>query len=320
MSHLKRNPGTTALVMDPGPASVAHNVPTKKEGNSQKTTAKLLIAPAVLLLLLWMAIPLGMTIYYSSVSFNLMIPGAKPFVGFENFYYFFTDPSFMAAMANTLVLVGSVLLITVCLGTLIAVLINNPFPGRGLVRVLLISPFFIMPTVNALVWKNLLMHPVSGFFAYFSKLFGFEPIDWFTDAPMLAIIIIVSWQWLAFSILILMTAMQSLDQDQMEAARIDGAGPIATFRHIVIPHLQRPLTIVVMIETIFLLSIFAEIFTTTSGGPGTETTNLAYLIYSQALLQYDVGMASAGGIIAVILANVVAIFLIRAVGKSLAEQ
>ena len=185
---------------------------------------------------------------------------------------------------------------------------------------LLISPFFIMPTVNALVWKNLLMNPVSGFFAFISKTLGFVPVDWFTDYPLTAIIIIVSWQWLPFAILILMTALQSMDQEQLEAAKMDGAGPLAVFRHITLPHLARPLAVVVMIETIFLLSIFAEIFSTTSGGPGTQTTNLAYLIYSQALLQFDVGMASAGGIIAVILANIVALFLIRAVSKSLATQ
>ncbi|MEP4546604.1 MAG: sugar ABC transporter permease [Saccharospirillum sp.] len=282
--------------------------------------ARFLVAPSVLLLLAWMTVPLAMTLYYSTVNFNLTIPGLRNFVGFENYIFFFTDPSFFAGMSNTLVLVGSTLLITVVLGTLIAVLIDSPFPGRSLVRILLISPFFIMPTVNALIWKNLLMNPVSGFFAFLSKTFGMTPIDWFTDVPMLAIILIVSWQWLPFAILILMTAMQSLDQEQLEAARMDGAGPVAIFRHITLPHLARPLAVVVMIETIFLLSIFAEIFTTTGGGPGTQTTNLAYLIYSQALLQYDVGMASAGGIVAVVLANIVAIFLIRIVGKSLAGE
>lgn len=288
--------------------------------NRNTTIARVLVAPSVLLLLAWMIVPLSMTIYFSTLNFNLMVPGVRSFVGFENFYYFFTDPSLVDGVLNTLLLVGMVLVITVGLGTLIAILVDHPFPGRGLVRVLLISPFFIMPTVNALIWKNLLMHPVSGLFAFISTSFGFQPVDWFTDAPMTAIIIIVSWQWLPFAILILMTALQSMDQEQLEAARMDGAGPLAVFRHITLPHLARPLAVVIMIETIFLLSIFAEIFTTTSGGPGTQTTNLAYLIYSQALLQFDVGMASAGGIIAVLLANIVAFFLIRAVGKSLAEQ
>ncbi|OZG69825.1 sugar ABC transporter permease, partial [Hahella sp. CCB-MM4] len=78
--------------------------------------------------------------------------------------------------------------------------------------------------------------------------------------------------------------------------------------------------VVVMIETIFLLSIFAEIFTTTGGGPGYETTNLAFLIYSQALLQFDVGMASSGGLIAVVIANIAAFVLIRMIGKNLTDK
>ncbi|MBU2281705.1 MAG: sugar ABC transporter permease, partial [Gammaproteobacteria bacterium] len=179
---------------------------------------------------------------------------------------------------------------------------------------------FIMPTVSALVWKNLIYHPVSGILAAVWKFFGAQPVDWLAQHPLLSIIIIVSWQWLPFAILILMTAMQSLDQEQKEAARLDGAGPIAIFWHLTLPHLARPIAVVVMIETIFLLSVFAEIFTTTSGGPGYASTNLAYLIYTQALLQFDVGMASAGGLIAVVIANIAAIILVRMLGKNLTEK
>jgi len=296
-------------------------------GNGVATAAKknalisfFMVSPSVLLLLVWMIIPLGMTIYFSMMNYSLLSPEDTWFVGWENFEYFLTDDGFAAGITNTLILVGSVLLITVVFGILISVLVNIPFWGQGVVRVMLISPFFIMPTVNALVWKNLLLHPVSGVFAAISIFFGFEPIDWFSDYPLTAIVIIVSWQWLPFAVLLLMTAMQSLDQEQQEAARLDGASSWDVFIHLTLPHLSRAIAVVVMIETIFLLSIFAEIFTTTGGGPGYETTNLAYLIYSQALLQYDVGMASAGGLIAVILANIAAFFLVRIVGKNLTDN
>lgn len=288
--------------------------------NYNRSMARWLLMPAVLLLIIWMAVPLSMTIYYSVLDFHLLMPGMRDFVGFENYRFFFTDPSFIAGLRNTLVLVGSVLFITIGLGTLIAVLIDQQFYGRNIVRILIIAPFFIMPTVNALVWKNLMFHPVNGFLSFVYRVFGATPVDWFSQYPLLAIIIIVSWQWLPFAVLILMTALQSMDQQQVEAARLEGAGPVDVFRHVAIPHLQRPLVVVLMIQTIFLLTIFAEIYTTTGGGPGTQTTNLAYLIFHQALLQFDVGMASAGGIVAVILANIVAIFLIRVVGKTLAEQ
>ncbi|MEN2507832.1 sugar ABC transporter permease [Stutzerimonas stutzeri] len=268
-----------------------------------------------------MLVPLAMTVYFSVIRYNLLYPGENDFVGLENFHYFLTDAGFMPGMINTLILVGSVLLISVVLGVLISALLEAAdFAGRGIVRVMLISPFFIMPTVSALVWKNLIYHPVSGILAAVWKFFGAQPVDWLAQHPLASIVIIVSWQWLPFAILILMTAMQSLDQEQKEAARLDGAGPIAIFWHLTLPHLARPIAVVVMIETIFLLSVFAEIFTTTSGGPGYASTNLAYLIYNQALLQFDVGMASAGGLIAVVIANIAAIILVRMLGKNLTEK
>jgi len=282
-----------------------------------RTLVRLLQAPSVIVLLLWMIVPLSMTIYFSFIRYNLLYPERTGFVGFSNYEFFLTDPAFPSAVWNTLVLVGSVLAISVILGLAIAVLIDRPFRGRGIVRVMLISPFFIMPTVNALVWKNMMMNPIYGLFAVLAHAVGAEPVDWLTVYPLLSVIIIVSWQWTPFAILIFMTSLQSQDQEQKEAATLDGAGFWAQFWNLTLPHLARPIAIVLMIQMIFHLSIFAEIFVTTSGGPGTASTNIAYLIYAQALLQFDVGVASAGGVFAVILANIVAVFLIRAVGKNL---
>jgi sorbitol/mannitol transport system permease protein len=203
------------------------------------------------------------------------------------------------------------------LGTLLAVLYDQPFWGNGICRVLVIAPFFVMPTVSALVWKNMLLHPVNGISAFLTRSVGLSPIDWFASLPMTSIIMIVSWQWVPFAFLIIFTALQSLDDEQKEAARIDGAGPLDMFFYVIVPHLRRAISVVIMIETIFFLTIFAEIFVTTSGGPGLATTNLAYFIYTKALLEFDVGYASAGGVIAIILANIVAIFLVRTVARTL---
>ena len=279
--------------------------------------ARTLLTPAVGLLFVWMIVPLALTIYFATLHYNLLDAESEQFVGFENFRYFLTDPAFLASLRNTLVLVGSVLLLTVLFGILLALLLDQPVVGRGIVRLMVIAPFFVMPTVSALVWKNLLMHPVSGLFAWIAKSFGLTPIDWFNDVPMFAIILIVSWQWLPFATLILLTALQSLDEEQKEAAEMDGARAMSTFIYITLPHLARPITVVILIETIFLLTVFAEIFVTTGGGPGLQTTNIAFLIYSQALIQYDVGSASAGGLVAVVLANIVAFFLVRIVGRNL---
>ncbi|MEQ5835330.1 sugar ABC transporter permease [Marinobacter sp. NFXS9] len=276
-------------------------------------------APAVTLLFLWMIVPLAMTVWFSLQRYNLLMPTMTGFAGLENYEYLFTDPALWKSMLNTLLLVGWVLVITVVGGTLLAVLFQQEFFGRGIARVLVISPFFVMPTVSALVWKNLMMHPANGIFAWIAELFGAQPVDWFSSLPLTSIVMIVAWQWLPFALLILLTAIQSLDEDQVEAARMDGAGPISIFFFITLPHLRRAISVVIMIEMIFLLTVFAEIFVTTSGGPGLATTNLAYLIYIRALLDFDVGMASAGGVVAIILANIVAIFLVRLVAKNLED-
>ena len=283
------------------------------------TAARFAALPAIVPLFLWMAIPLGLTVYFSFIRYNLLSPDTVNYLRFTlfNYEYFFTDPSSLTALANTFFLVSGVLLLSLGIGIAIAVLFSRPFWGQGIARILVISPFFIMPTVVALVWKNLLMHPVNGLFAYLTTAVGLAPVDWFSQAPLFAIVLLVSWQWAAFAGLVLLTAMQSLDEEQRDAAAMDGAPPLAFFRYIILPHLARPIAAVVLIETIFLLAIFAEIFVTTGGGPGQETTNLAFLIYAQALLHYDVGGASAGGILAVILANVAAIFLMRLVGKTM---
>src|SRR3954470_4769041 len=221
--------------------------------------ARTLLTPAVGLLFIWMIVPLALTLYFSTLHYSLLDPGSESFVGLENFRYFLTDPAFLASLQNTLVLVGSVLALTVLLGIPLALLLDQPIFGLNIVRLLVIAPFFVMPTVSALVWKNMLMHPVSGLFAWLMKLVGLKPIDWFASAPLTAIVIMVAWQWLPFATLILLTAIQSLDEEQKEAAELDNTPPLSYFFHIVLPHLARPITVVILIETIFLLNVFAEI-------------------------------------------------------------
>ncbi|WP_265500902.1 carbohydrate ABC transporter permease [Paracoccus beibuensis] len=279
--------------------------------------ARLMRAPAIILLLIWMIVPLGMTLYYSFLNYNLLNPAGTSWAGWFNYRYFYTDPAFFDAIRNTLVLVLGVLVITVVGGIAIALLIDKPIWGQGIVRILIISPFFVMPPVAALIWKNMIMHPSYGVFADIAKFFGAQPVDWFAQFPLTSIIIIVAWQWLPFATLILLTALQSLDGEQMEAAEMDGAGALSRFIHLTLPHMARAITVVILIQTIFLLGIYAEILVTTNGGPGNASTNLTYLIYRAARLNFDIGGAAAGGIIAVILANLVAIFLMRAVGKNL---
>ena len=311
---------------------------------SKRTLPRLLQAPAVLLLLVWMLVPLSMTLYFSFIRYVLnslnrpewTSPSLSNWRGFGNYNYVLDAKDFWFAVQNSVFIVGGILFFTVILGLSIAVLINKTFPGRGIVRVLLISPFFVMPAVSGVLWINMILDPVLGlngiavealnnlvkdlkdlpilgsFFSLWPEL---TPISFrATQTSAYAVIIMVTWQWTPFAVLIFMTSLQSEDQQQKEAAILDGATSWAQFRYMTLPHLARPIAIVVMIQSIFHLSLYAEI-EIVSRGNGNK--NLPYLIGEFA--NNNIGAASATGIFAVILANIIAIFLLRMVGKNLAN-
>lgn len=276
-----------------------------------------LLGPAMLVLIVWTQIPFLLTIYHSFRRFDLLNPERQGYVGFGNFVSLLTDSIFWTSIGNTLMLVGAVLVVTIVVGLFLALLFYQDFPGRALARTLVISPFFVMPVVSALIWKNMLMHPVYGLFAWAAQIFGQKPVDWLAAYPMQSIVAMVSWQWIPFALLLILTGLQSLSKEQLEAAKIDGASAWQEFRYIIVPHLAQTLSVVVMLETIFLLTIFAEIYASTSGGPGLATTTLPYLIYLKAFAEYRIGVAAAGAVFAVILANIVAIFVLRLIGRNL---
>ena len=312
---------------------------------SQRTLPRLMQTPAVLLLLVWMLVPLGMTIFFSFIRYVLnnlrkpewTTPSIDNWRGFGNYeYVLYKSKDFWFAVQNSVFIVGSIIVLTVALGLAIAVLINRSFPGRGMVRVLLISPFFVMPAVNAVLWINMLLDPVLGlnglivnglngvidglrdfpllgnFFSLWPEL---QPISFrATQTSAYAVIAMVTWQWTPFAILIFITSLQSEDKQQKEAAILDGASAWSQFVNLTIPHLARPIAIVIMIQAIFHLSLYAEI-EIVSRGNGNK--NLPYLIGEFA--SNNIGAASATGIFAVILANIVAIFLLRIIGKSLMD-
>lgn len=311
---------------------------------SKRTLPRLLQTPAVVLLLLWMLVPLSMTLYFSFIRYVLnssrrpewTTPALSNWRGLGNYEYVMQAKDFWFAVQNSLLIVGSILFITVVLGLALAMLVNRSFPGRGIVRVLLISPFFVMPAVNAVLWINMILDPVLGLNglavqgindivaglknfpvlgAFFSLWPELVPISFrATQTSAYAVIIMVAWQWTPFAVLIFMTSLQSEDESQKEAAILDGASAWSRFRNLTVPHLARPIAIVVMIQSIFHLSLYAEI-EIVSRGNGNK--NLPYLIGEFS--SNNIGAASAAGIFAVIIANIVAIFLLRMVGKSMMD-
>ena len=311
---------------------------------SDRTLPRLLQTPAVILLLIWMLVPLGMTLFFSFIRYVLnslrrpewTTPSVSNWRGWGNYEFVWNNDGFWLAIYNSVFMVTSIIVFTVILGLAIAMLVNRSFPGRGIVRVLLISPFFVMPAVNAVLWINMILDPVlglqglavagmNGFIdglrdfpvlgAFFSLWPELQPISFrATQTSAYAVILMVTWQWTPFAVLIFMTSLQSEDQQQKEAAILDGANAWSRFRNLTLPHLGRPIAIVVMIQAIFHLSLYAEV-EIVSRGNGNK--NLPYLIGEFAT--NNIGAASAAGIYAVILANIIAIFLLRMVGKTLMD-
>ncbi len=270
-----------------------------------------LLRPAIIYLIILTQLPVLFTLYYSTSNWNLLRPTQIRFIGLNNYLNFVQDSDTLAIVGNTFVFAFSVVALSLIFGMLLALLLTREFRGRGIARTLLITPFLIMPTVSAVMWKNMLFNPSFGLISSFLAEIGGPRVDWINQYPMASIVTIVTWEWTPFMMLILLAGMQSLEQEHLEAAQIDGAGPLSVFRFVILPHLTRYIEIGVLLETLFVLNIFGEIFVTTTGGPATDTTTLTFDIYLEAFKRWNVGRASAYGVIAVILANLITLFFLR---------
>jgi sorbitol/mannitol transport system permease protein len=169
----------------------------------------------------------------------------------------------------------------------------------------------VMPTVNAVVWKNLLLNPVFGFVSYFTTLVGLPRVDILAQFAKLGIITMAVWQWTPFMMLILLAGLQSVPDDIREAAKVDGANAWEEFRGITLPLLGPFISLSTLLATIYVLQLFGEIFVATQGGPGSATTTLPYYVYQTISQGNDVGTSSAQGVFAVIIASIIATYLLR---------
>jgi sorbitol/mannitol transport system permease protein len=287
-------------------ATVAKSAPKKPLANRG-----LLALPTIIFLVIMTQIPLLYTLYYSTERWNLLRPKRRASIRLRNFEQILQDEDFLIVLRNTLNLTLSSVLISLILGLILALLLYREFPGRGIVRTMLISPFLVMPTVAAVFWKNVLFDPSFGLFSALLKMLDFQAVAWLETYPMASIVAIIVWQWTPFMMLILLAGLQSLSKELLEAGQIDGAGWVQIFWHIILPHLFRYIEMAVLLEVLFILNIFGEIFVTTLGGPGISTTNLSFSIYKEAFLEWNIGRASAMGVFAIILANIIVTFFFR---------
>ncbi|MGH3449183.1 MAG: carbohydrate ABC transporter permease [Haloechinothrix sp.] len=274
------------------------------------------LLPALIFVVVVTQIPFALTIIYSFQSWNLVRPGSQQFVGLENYVALFTDSVFRGALFNTVLLTVACVLLSMAIGLGLAILLDRKFVGRGVARTLLITPFLILPAAGALLWQTTMFDPTFGLLNFVLQPFGGGDIEWLSDFPLGSVMMQVIWQWTPFMMLLILAGLQSQSREVLEAAQVDGAGHWRTFTSITLPHLSRYLQLSVVLGAIYIVNTFDAIYLMTQGGPGTASTNLPFYIYQRAFLGFDVGEASAMGVVVVLMTLIVAIFALRLLFRS----
>ncbi|MFR9754446.1 carbohydrate ABC transporter permease [Streptomyces sp. TR06-5] len=283
------------------------------------------LLPALVFLIVITQLPFAATLVISLFDWNSLYPEAREFTGLSNFGTVLSTPALRDAVLTTALLTAAVVLVTLVLGLAVALLLDRRFPGRGLVRTMLIAPFLLVPVAAALLWKHMLLNPEYGLFngvtTALARLFGVEnppQPEWISEMPLLAVEASLIWQWTPFMMLILLAGLQSRPLDVVEAARIDGASGWQIFRYITLPHLRRYLELGALLGSVFIVQHFDAVYTLTSGGLG--TANLPYAIYQTFYKAHEYGLASAAGVLVVIGSIVIATFALRVVSSLFSEE
>ncbi|MFH9008120.1 carbohydrate ABC transporter permease [Streptomyces afghaniensis] len=300
---------------------------TRKSPDTARWKRRIPLLPALIFTIVVTQLPFVATLVISTFQWNILRPGDRHFTGLSNYAFVFTDERLRAAVLNTVVLTASVVLISVLLGLGLAMLLDRRFPGRGLARTLLIAPFLVMPVAASLLWKHAIYNPdyglLNGTLNAVYRFFGADhgpTVDWVSSYPMPAVVVSLVWQWTPFMMLILLAGLQAQPGDVLEAARMDGASAMATFRHITLPHLRQYLELGILLGTIYVVQTFDAVYTITQGGPGSQTTNLPYEIYLTMFRKYEYGEAAAAGVVVVLGSIVIATFALRTIASLFREE
>ncbi|MEU6215951.1 sugar ABC transporter permease [Streptomyces sp. NPDC047022] len=276
------------------------------------------LLPALIFMIVVTQLPFVATLVISFFDWNALYPKDRHFTGVDNYHQVLSDPDLRQSVWTTVLLTVTVVLVSLVLGLALALLLNRRFPGRGLVRTLLIAPFLVVPVAAALLWKHVLFNPEYGLLNGLLHYVGGPQPDWISDNPLLAVETSLVWQWTPFMMLILLAGLQSRDPQQLEAARVDGASDWQIFRHLTLPHLRRYLELGALLGSIYIVQNFDAVFTLTSGGLG--TANLPYTVYQSFYQAHENGLASAAGVLVVIGSIVIATFALRVVSSLFREE
>ena len=272
--------------------------------------------PALVFTVLLTQIPFLMNIFYSLTNWTIVPPTPREFIGFENYADLPSDEFFRDAAWVTVVMTVSAVLLSLVLGTLLAILLDRKFFGQGIARTLLITPFLIMPVVAGLIWKNQMFSSLYGVVNWFTDELGMDSVEFVSRYPLGSIVVVLVWQWTPFMMLIMLAGLQSQPSEVIEAAKVDGASSFGTFRQLTLPHLRSYMELGTLLGTIYLIQVFDQIAVMTGGGPG--STNIPYFVYQRSIGGgWEFGKASAYAIVVVVASIIVATICLRVLSRLL---
>jgi multiple sugar transport system permease protein len=264
-------------------------------------------APVFFYLLFLHFIPLLQEMYLSLTSTSLLSPRQHTFVGLANYAELFRSPDFYHSVWITAVYTLACVVLAITTGLAAALLLDGPFPGRALARTLVTLPWAAPPVAVALIF-TWIYNAQYGVFNFAQRLLGFDGFENWLDTPsraLAAILIATIWQIFPFSSVVILAALQGVSRDLREAAAIDGAGPITTFRAVVWPTIQPTIMVLALFVTIWSLRRFDLIWLLTQGGPIGATNTLVIELYRKAFVYRDLGAGAAVGMIGLSIALVV---------------
>jgi len=269
----------------------------------KENRVNLLEAPGLLLVFVITQIPFVVTIVLSFMSWNIKRPDLKPtFNGISNYLFLFEDKDFYRVLLNTVAITGLSLVFGMVLAFLLALLFNREFRGVGVARSILVMPYFVMEPVIGIVWKTLILGANNGLSSVLFRFFGLSPVAFFDSRHALwTIILLCTWQWTPFLFLILLSGLQSLPEEVMESARVDGASTLQQVVYFKIPLMMPYFRVAAMFGLINLFKVFGIIFVTTQGGPGVASANLPYYVYRTGFYDWQIGRAAAISVVMVVI-------------------
>ena len=262
--------------------------------HDERVAAYIFVAPAVILLIGFLVVPMIYTVYFSGFKYQIMRPDATTFIAFDNYKKLFSDKNFWAALKNTVYFTVIVVPVQCALALGLALLVSKKFRGVAVFRTMYFAPQLTSMVVISVLWSVLYnANPNTGLINSILVSLGMSPIKFLSDAStaMNSIIFMSAWQGAGYQMMIFLAGLQGIPRDQYEAASVDGATKFKQFLYITLPGLKGTIKYVIMITMIQAMKLFTQPYIMTKGGPKNSTKTLVYYIYDQGFQKGNFGYA-----------------------------